>query len=163
MPLVIPPVTAVLLSRLPDGCTDPRVFVEEICSLRDEIQPLRSRFAELESAAYSDDATIAEVRSLKAAVEADAKAIERRFDLPLHDNAFVRWFVDNVSFLVKALVKWDVEVEEVADFIARLVPPLQKRLRIVAPGLLFDIAVKTLQLEGYGTLLDRKLDLRLQM
>jgi len=160
-PVVIPPITAILLSRLPDNTSDPFIVVREILDIRANLEVVRQRFADLEAALYSDDASIEDWREAQRAVEADSKTFEKKFDMRFHDNAFVRWFVDNSTFLAKLLIKRDVEKEEMVSFLANLIPTLGNRLSVTTPSLLYDMAVKTKSLPGYPTLVQRKLRLEI--
>ena len=161
-PIPIPPVTAILLSHLPDSVSDPHIVVREILDMRRELALLRKRFSDLEDALYSDDATINDFRVAKDVVEADAKALTKKFGKHFCDNVSFRWYVDLVSFIAKILIKWKVEKEEIIALVASKIPKLGDWLGVSAPSLLFNMAMKTQNIKGYGNLVQRKLGLTLE-
>ena len=161
MPIVIPPLTAIVLDRLQDNCTDTYIVVRTILDLREELEPVRIRFGELESVLYDKESELRDVISVKSAVEADAKAIEKKFGMPFQNNALVRWFVDKASFLAKLITKQKIEQDEVIETVASLIPLFGERLNSATPSILFDMAMKTRNIKGYGSLVERKLGLNI--
>jgi len=161
MPIAIPPLTAIVLDRLPDNCTDPYIVVRAILDLREELVSVRARFAELESVLYSKESELKDVLSVKASVEADARAIDKKFDMHFQNNAMMRWFVDKASFLAKLITLQKIEQDEVIDTVASLIPMFGDRLNSATPSLLFDMTLKTKNIKGYSGLVERKLGLKI--
>ena len=161
MPIVIPPLTAIVLDRLPDNCTDPYIVVRTILDLREELVSVRGKFAELENVLYGKDSELKDVLGVKSAIEADAKAIDKKFNMQFQNNAMMRWFVDKASFLAKLITLQKIEQDEVIDTVASLIPLFGERLNSSTPSLLFDMSMKTKNIKGYGSLIERKLGLKI--
>jgi len=110
---------------------------------------------------YRQDATIADWQNAKLAVEADAKALSKKFGESFHNRAVIRWFLDNASFLAKIIMKGGIDPDEVAGLLARVAPHVVNRLTARAPSLMHDLAMNTKFVPGYSSLIESRLGLLL--
>ena len=160
-PVVIPPVVAVLLERLPDNCVDPYTVLREILDLRDELLPVRRRFSELEDIVYDDSAPIKDLREVQRAIEIDSESFQRSVSTLASDSAVFRWFVDNLSFLCNALVHQGIALEDLVNLLADIIPTIERRVRVRTPSRLLWMARDAHRMKGYKTLAKRKLGMEL--
>ena len=121
----LPALVTTLLQRLPVR-PDADTFLRHLLELRDEVEPLRSRLGELLTIADDPGRTIADAEEVMGAMRAGG----------VDDGAggvLVQHCVDDLSFLVKLIVKQGVDPAEIA---AKLPPGLERRLRSSAPAVL---------------------------
>ncbi|MEJ2456483.1 MAG: hypothetical protein P8103_20370 [Candidatus Thiodiazotropha sp.] len=159
MQIIIPPLTAIVLDRLPDHCSDPYIVVRTILDLREELDSVRAKFADLENTLYSQGTELKDLLGVKGAIEADAKALGTKFNMPFQNSAMIRWFIDKASFIGKLIILQKTEQDEVVDTVASLIPMFGERLNRATPSLLFDMTLKTKNIKGYSSLVERKLGL----
>lgn len=158
----IPPITAILLSRLPDNCTNPSIAIRHMVELREELEPVRRRYSEMEDALYNKDATLKDLLGIRSSLLTDSSQLDKRFGVGFYENAAVRWFADKFSFVVKVLTKQGVELDEIRDLIGDAVAPLTERITCRAPSRLYHLAMDTQNIKGYSTLAKRKLNFDLK-
>jgi hypothetical protein len=159
--LVLPPLASTLLGRLPER-RGADAFLESLLEMREELAPVRRRFVEFQEIDDDPGRSIAEAEKVMRAIEADAQRFARKWDRNLTDNALVQFCIDNVSFLVKLILKrGDVEPGEVAGTLAAMSPALERRLRSSAPTILSKHALDTRRMADITRLFETKFGLRL--
>ena len=159
-PFAIPPITAVLLSRLPDNVSDPFLVVQEIINLRGELEEIRNGFADLEKIYYDDNSSLRDFKEVQCALEENSKVFVRKFGMQQTENIYIQWFIDKVSTLTKWLIKKEIEPEEIVDLLASVIPMLPERLNKKVPLVLSKMALDSVHIPGYRSLAFRKLGLQ---
>jgi hypothetical protein len=158
--LVLPPLTTTLLGRLPKKPTAD-TFLQCLTELRAELTPVRRRFSEFQQIDDDPEKSIADAEKVMNAIQADAARFAKKWNQNLTDNTLVQFCIDNLSFLVKLIVKTkEVEPEEIAEKVARISPALEKRLRSSAPTILSKYAMETRRIKGITQLFEKKLGLQ---
>jgi hypothetical protein len=158
--LVLPPLASTLFGRLPEQ-RGPEAFLERLLEMRDELAPVRRRFAEFQEIDDDPGQSIADAEKVMRAIEADAGHFARKWERNLTDNAVVQFCIDNLSFLVKLILKrGDVEAGEVAEKVAAVSPALERRLRSSAPTILSKQALDTRRMTDITRLFETKFGLR---
>lgn len=159
IPFNIPPLTSILLDRLPDNCTDPFIITNEILQLREELTSVRKRFNEYQQVFYDQSASIREVQKVYKAINIDSEVFTKKFNASYIDNTYFQMFLDNVALIVKLLTKGEVDYDEVAASLAKISPQLVDRLGINAPTKMYSFAMKASNINKIGSLAQRKLGL----
>lgn len=159
--LIIPPITTVLLSRLPDGCTDPFDAMRILLELRDELESLRNKFAELEKRYYDPNSSHKELQDLRSEMFVDSHALAKDMGNPHVDNVAWRYFLDPLLTVARALMRREVPAEELVNLLGDLVPDLAMRLKTKKPSRLHGLAMDSFRLEGIRTLAHRKLSINI--
>jgi len=158
---VVPPITAILLSRLPDNCTDPNIVIRQLVELREELEPVRHRYNELEEVFYSDEASLKDLFGVKEAINADSNQIEKRLGIGFYDNAAVRWFADNLTLIVKTLTMQGIDVEEALNVLGDTAPDIRKSISTKRPTRLYSLTMDTQNIKNISSLLKNKLNIDL--
>jgi hypothetical protein len=159
--LILPPLTTAFLDRLPKKPTAD-TFLECLMDLRSELAPVRRRFAEFQQIDDDPNKSIADAEKVMKAIAADADHFAKKWNQNLTDNTLVQFCIDNLSFLVKLILKTqEVAPEEIAEKVARISPALEKRLRSSAPTILSKYAMETRRMRGLLQLFEKKLGLQL--
>lgn len=158
----VPPITAILLSRLPDNCTDLNVVLRQLVELREELEPVRRRYNELEEVFYSDEASLKDLFGVKEAIITDSKKIEKRLGVGFYDNAAVRWFADNLTMIVKTLTMQGIDVEEALNLLGDAAPDIRKSISTQRPTRLYSLTMDTQNIKNYSALVKDKLNIDLQ-
>ena len=122
--VALPELVTALLERLPVR-PDADTFLRHLLALRDEVEPLRTRLGELLTIADDPGRSIADADELMSAIRADGG--------DGGGGLLVQYCVDDLSFLVKLIVKQGVEPAEIAS---KLPAGLERRLRSSAPAVL---------------------------
>ena len=156
---VVPPITSILLDRLPNNCTDPNIVIRRLVELREELEPVRRRYNELEDIFYSDKASLKDLLGVKEAIEADSIQIEKRFGIGFYDNAAIRWFADNLTFIVKTLTMQGVDIDEIQKILGDAAPDIKKRITSHRPSRLYHLTMDTQNIKNYSSLLKNKLNI----
>ncbi len=160
-PISIPPITAILLSRLPDNVSDPFLVVQEILNLREELKVVRNGFENLENIYYDDNSSLNDFKEVQCALEKNSKVFAQKFGMQQTENIYMQWFLDKVSTLTKWLIKKEVEPDEIVDLLASVIPMLPERLNKKVPLVLSNMALDSLRIPGYRALVHKKLGLQL--
>ncbi len=160
--LILPPLVTTFLSRLPDKTNNPEIIKNELLKMRKELEKTRKRFSDFQAVDDDPDISIQEAEKIMNAINADSKHFLKKLDTNITDNSVVQFCIDNMSFLVKLIVKaHKIKPEEIAEKLAAISPGLEKRIRSSAPTILSKWALKTRKVKGVKTLLDKKLGLNL--
>lgn len=160
--VILPPLASTLLDRLPER-PGPEAFLDRLMVLRSELAPVRRRFVEFQQIDDDPDRSIADAEKVMRAIEADAHHFARKWNQNVTDNALVQFCIDNLSFLVKLIVKTrHVEPGEVAERVARVCPALERRLRSSAPTILSTYALKSRRIRSISRQFDAKFGLRFE-
>ena len=121
--VVLPALVTTLLERLPTR-PDADTFLRHLLDMREEVEPLRSRLDELVAIADDPGRSIADAEELMAAIRAAGGE---------GGGVLVQYCIDELSFLVKLIVKQGVDPAEIAS---KLPADLARRLRSSAPAVL---------------------------
>jgi hypothetical protein len=157
---VLPPLASTLLGRLPEE-RGAEAFLERLLEMRDELAPVRRRFAEFQEIDDDPGRSIADAEKVMRAIEVDARHFARKWERNVTDNAVVQFCIDNLSFLVKLILKrGDVEAGEVAEKVAAVSPALERRLRSSAPTILSKQALDTRRMADITRLFETRFGLR---
>jgi hypothetical protein len=124
--VVLPGLVTTLLERLPPR-PDADSFLRNLLELRDEVEPVRSRLGELVAIADDPGRSIADAEELRGAIRAHGERMGGG------GGVLVQYCVDELSFLVKLIVKQGVDPDEIAS---KLPAGLERRLRSSAPAVM---------------------------
>ena len=158
--LILPPLVTNFLERLPDKCDNPETFKDALLRQRYELRKVRERFSEFQEIDDDPSKSIKDAEKIYNAIKADSKYFIKKWNSNITDNNIIQFCIDNMSFLVKLILKsHEVEPEEIAGKIIKIAPGLEKRIRSSAPTILSKWALNTRKIKGIVDLLDRKLSL----
>ncbi len=160
--VIMPPLVATFLNRLPDNCTDPKIFKEELMNLRKELEKVRKRFSDLQEIDSDPDISIKEAEKVINAVKADSEHFVKKWESDFTDHAVFQFCVEHASFLVKLITKiHKVQPEEIVGKLLKIAPGLEKRIRSSAPTIMSKMAYNTRKIKGINRLMEKKFGLDL--
>lgn len=157
--VVIPPVTAVLLNRLPDGCKDVGTVVSELMELRDEWQRYRTKFAKVEAVMQDPESSLADLRNARAALNADAERFARECAIEVVQSARARVAFDGILAVVRLASIERLATTAVLGALQSIIPRVGDFAARSQTSIAFKAAKEAFQMPGYGTLASRKLGL----
>ncbi len=159
--VVIPPVAAVLLNRLPDDCQDPYTVIREIFELREEMTLVRRRFSDLEEIAYDPSASLKEIMDIKKAVETDSERFHKTVSDFMPNSGRIRWYIDKLSLVCNLLMHQGIPLDELVHFLLDIIPTIERRVKVQAPSRMLWLALDAHKMRGYQNLAKRKLGMNL--
>lgn len=158
--IVLPPLVSIFLSRLPDNCISFDIFYDELIRLREELQPTRRKFIELEKSLESKELSLKEMENIHKSIEVDAEYFAKKWNSQFTENTIVQFALDNISFLYKLIIKREPSPEDALNIVSKIAPGVERRFSATAPTILSKLALKTKHIKGIMFLLDKKLDIK---
>lgn len=157
--LVVPPVAAVLLDRLPDGCKDVGTVIRELLELRDQWEGYRRKFAKVEDVLQSPDSRLADVRNARAAVNADAERFGREFGPDTTQSARARVAFDGILAVIRLASVENIAAAAVLAALQPIIPRAGEFAARSRTSIAFKAAKESFHIPGYRALASRKLGL----
>ncbi len=152
----LPPFVSVLLSRIPDNCSNPGLVVRELLELRMQLESFRRRMDELQSISTAE-MSLKQLGIWQKAVFADAEAMKIHIDTQSSGGAIVKNSFDLLQDCVVSLAVSGVPEASISSVVKQFVPRLSSSICRPRRTAAFRVAKEAYNVRGQDSLLPRKL------
>lgn len=146
-----------LLDNIPESTVEPTIFISEMLKLRDKYSEFKKLINYYEVAFYDERVDLKNLLLLKTEIEKETHKFSNSKTLTNNDRLSYWFYIDDLSFVVKCLVKSGVSLNEINSLLKHLIPNISNRIMVNTPSFSYEFDVKSNKLQDFNNLVGKKL------